>query len=51
MKGHYYKVLFYDKLNKVYYLLGFTSNKKVNQSYYIGQGYKKKDLIYIKIQK
>ena len=48
---YYYKVLFYDRYNNDYYLLGYTSNKKVYQAYYKKQGYSAKDIIFLKLNK
>jgi len=48
MKKVYYKVLFYDRINNEYYLLGYTWDKKANKKYHIEQGFKSKDLIYEK---
>jgi hypothetical protein len=50
MKTVYWKVLFYDEVNDDFYLLGYTWRKKINQQYYKEQGYKLKDLRYIKMR-
>jgi len=44
----FYKVLGYDRQNEEYYNLGYTNNKQKCLNYYISNGWKKRDLRFIK---
>ena len=48
---YYYKVLGYDRANKDYYRLCFTSNKRQAEKYYRSFGWNKKDLTFERIEK